>query len=1028
MSVLRRSITALSVLALVSVELAAAEGRDVQAVLIETTYRVGQGNTGEVIRHERWKALTSQGRTHISKIQIPYVAAFQDVEFKFVKTLKKDGTVFEGDPSTAFDTTVTSDAGPLAFDDSKYKTILPPSPETGDSIEYEAIIHVHKWAKTDEFWFEHFLSLDVPVLSEKVVLDLPANRKVTFSENGAVAGKTEIVDGRRIERWVHANPEPTTRGLESTRPLFAVSSILSWDAFGTWVGSLNEKPTDPSPEIVALAQKLTAQKSTEQERIAALYAFVATKVRYVALSFGLGRLQPHTASAVLHNAYGDCKDQTALLSALLRASGFKAYAVLTTPGAGVLVREVPGPDQFRHEFAAVDTKAGLLFLDTSMGPVAPGVLAMGIRGRSALLVGEKGASLIDIPAKGPVPNKVKYELKGKVTAAGAFEGSVRFEFQGAMEVGMRRGFADSSDSEKENLLRMFAGPQFQKAKIRRILSADVEDLAKPCWVQCELSDAEFFAPALRSMRIGLGFNAPTAMAFEALKKPGEPVPTESVSASESFDLIIDPALTTENGMPVHKKTEFGQVDAEFTYEKGHLMLAHSFDLNGTAITPQNWGAFIEFLRSAEAETTRSFGLERHGNSAPTTLSPLSQALRDGSAAYQRRDYEGAKSAYLEATKLDTRNTSEAWNSLGRAYAALHAYDDAERAYKRQIELHPRDLYAYNNLGVTYRWMKRGDEAMECFRKQIAINPKDNFAHDNLSISLAAMNQWEEARKESEIAVELSPDDVPRRVRLGRAQVKTGHIDEAAKNFDLVLGRPHDAMTENNIAYYMTQGGMDLDRAWKLVSGTLDSEARLSCHPEKLVEEEKCAAQLMRLAYMLDTAGWVLFRQGKIAESEPYLASSVAISPRAETEIHFSTLLAKMGRSQESLRWLADASSLADFGRVDSKEVRGLLATALGGEVELDSRWKEMRAAKAAPERVLALVDEKGKVLEARPLDPQAPATLIAGAESLNMIPISWPEHSIRSIRTIEFQQVGGKWSSVRSYVGQAAEPAANGVN
>ena len=34
----------------------------------------------------------------------------------------------------------------------------------------------------------------------------------------------------------------------------------------------------------------------------------------------------------------------------------------------------------------------------------------------------------------------------------------------------------------------------------------------------------------------------------------------------------------------------------------------------------------------------------------------------------------------------------------------------------------------------------------------------------------------------------------------------------------------DAMTENNIAYYMTEAGLDLNKAWQLVSGALNPEA------------------------------------------------------------------------------------------------------------------------------------------------------------------------------------------------------------
>ena len=43
--------------------------------------------------------------------------------------------------------------------------------------------------------------------------------------------------------------------------------------------------------------------------MAALYNYVAQNIRYVSLSFGLGRFQPHSAADVFKNQYGDCKDK-----------------------------------------------------------------------------------------------------------------------------------------------------------------------------------------------------------------------------------------------------------------------------------------------------------------------------------------------------------------------------------------------------------------------------------------------------------------------------------------------------------------------------------------------------------------------------------------------------------------------------------------------------------------------------------------------------------------------------------------------
>jgi len=655
------------------------------------------------------------------------------------------------------------------------------------------------------------------------------------------------------------------------------------------------------------------------------------------------------------------------------------------------------------------------------------VLGPGVRGQSALLIGDPTSSIIDIPVQSPVPTGLTATLTGKVTAAGAFEGFSRFEFQGRPEFVVRRVFLDATEAEKEKILRQLAGPEFQNANVRQVSSGDPSDLAKPFWVQCQLSEKDFFPPEKTSMRIALELSASRIIPVDA-KKPNKPLPIESLSATRSMDLIVDPSLTIENGMPVHLKTAFGVFDSEFSYQNGHLKLTRSFELNGIAIAPSDWDVFVDFMRSAQTAIDRGFTLERHTGAAVSAgLSPLSRSLQEGIAAYQRRDYEGAKRALLEATKLDPQNRS-AWNDLGQTYFVLQEYDEAERAYKRQIEINPKDPWAYNNLGLVYRALKREDEAMVWFRKQIAVTPRGHYAHNNLSISLAAKKQWEQAREEAAIAAEITPEDPTRWSRLGIAQIKTGQAGEAVKSFERALAQVHNAMLENDIAYVMADAGIELEKAWQLVSGTLNPEARLVCQPETLSKEDKCSSQLRPIANILDTAGWVRYRQGKLAEAEPYLRSSYAITPRTVIELHLSVIFAKSGRIDESLKYFARALSRPDFSRVDAGETRRELAKAVGGETELESRLKQIQtlvATAGTTARVSALVDEHGKVLEAQSIDPQTPDFLVNDAKSLTLLPISWPEHSIRSIRTIEFRQDGTKWSLDQSYVGLPSEPSAS---
>ncbi len=108
----------------------------------------------------------------------------------------------------------------------------------------------------------------------------------------------------------------------------------------------------PDDAVKAKAAELVQGKTDDMEKVKALYDYVSRNIRYVSLSFGLGRIQPHAASEVLANGYGDCKDKNTLLAALLQSQGIESSSVLI----GVerkLDPDVPSPSQFDHVITRV---------------------------------------------------------------------------------------------------------------------------------------------------------------------------------------------------------------------------------------------------------------------------------------------------------------------------------------------------------------------------------------------------------------------------------------------------------------------------------------------------------------------------------------------------------------------------------------------------------------------------------------------------------------------------------------------------
>ena len=114
------------------------------------------------------------------------------------------------------------------------------------------------------------------------------NGKMTVAE---VKDPDEDADGRKL-------------------PSVAWTTFHSWAEVGDWYRGLAEQRLQPTASVRAKADELTKNTKTPQEQAEALYRFVATQVRYISLSFGVGRFQPHTPDEVLDHGYGDCKDKT----------------------------------------------------------------------------------------------------------------------------------------------------------------------------------------------------------------------------------------------------------------------------------------------------------------------------------------------------------------------------------------------------------------------------------------------------------------------------------------------------------------------------------------------------------------------------------------------------------------------------------------------------------------------------------------------------------------------------------------------
>ncbi len=123
----------------------------------------------------------------------------------------------------------------------------------------------------------------------------------------------------------------------------------------------------------------------------------------------------------------------------------------------------------------------------------------------------------------------------------------------------------------------------------------------------------------------------------------------------------------------------------------------------------------------------------------------------------------------------------------------HAFSDAEPIYQSAIRIFPDDWRMYNALGLTQLDMNHKDDAEKSFKKAVELNKNKAEVWLNLAYCQSLQEgKLEEADKAVMKALELEPANAEAVVQLALIQQYSGKTEEAEKTFEKVAGLDKDS--------------------------------------------------------------------------------------------------------------------------------------------------------------------------------------------------------------------------------------------
>ncbi len=457
-----------------------------QAVLVDQlvhrlTFEGDGTGTHEV--SERVRVQSEAGVQALAVLSFAYTTSNQSLDIDYVRVRKPDGTVINTPVYNIQDMPADVTRVAPMYSDIHEKHVAVKGLGAGDELEYLLRYRTLEPEVAGQFWFEYMFPKNVIAKDEELQISVPRDKYVKVSSPDL---KPDIRDTEttRIYSWKTANLQveddsEQANKTELPNPSVQVTTFHSWEEVGQWYSQLQAPQATVTPAVRAKAEELTNGLTTDDDKIQALYHYVATQFHYISLSFGIGRYQPHTAEEALGNEYGDCKDKHTLLQALLKAAGYEAYPALINVSRK-LDPEVPSPAQFDHVITAVARGNTLQWLDTTTEVAPFGMLIAALRDKQALLIPfGKPASLATTPANPPFPTNIVFAVEAKLSANGTLTGHIQRTSRGDLELIYRLAFRQVPEAQWKNLVQRISYSSGFGGEVSAVTASVPEDTTKP---------------------------------------------------------------------------------------------------------------------------------------------------------------------------------------------------------------------------------------------------------------------------------------------------------------------------------------------------------------------------------------------------------------------------------------------------------------------------------------------------------------------------------------------------------------------
>jgi len=554
--------------------------KDAAAVILYDEYIETIDGSGRATERERQaiRILKPQGRHNSCAVGYDVDEKINYFRVWTVAADEKQYMAQDTDFAEAGDTQI-----PVMLSTYKERIVHPPAMDVGATIfcESEEVLRPYMHEKV---WR---IQLGIPVVFQALELDLPPGRAHSQAWHSfkAVPG-VEVAPNHW--RWeVKDMPALDLRDIPSHPEWEALAARMSaqwgdasiegadneWKAIGQWITGLEEDRPLPSPEITSFTQSLIAGAPDFYTKLSRITDSIQKNIRYFVVSRGISGYQANHAADVFRNRYGDCKDKTTLLIAMLRVAGINAYYMPVDDRRGIVDPDDPSI-YGNHMITAIEVPADVndsrlmaltkghdgrryLIFDPTNERTPVGNLPSYLQGSYGTLAAGPASQVLALPILPPDANG--NDRKGLFTLApdGSLSGQVDVVHAGAEGAEIRLNLKDTDEKERRQALETSVARDVPGVVLNSFQYVQPTELDKPMELHYKFTAAQYAHQAGSLLLVRPRVVGSHAIAFN--DKP-RTIPIDLNATGrwrDSFDIALPPGyVVDETPDPVNLDLDF----------------------------------------------------------------------------------------------------------------------------------------------------------------------------------------------------------------------------------------------------------------------------------------------------------------------------------------------------------------------------------------------------------------------------------------------------------------------------------------